>query len=282
LSSKLIVFLSLPGILKQYRLTMSNSQDFTGKVVLITGASSGIGAAAAILFSKLGATLVITGRNQENLKKTADQCQRTGVQPAPLQVIADLAKENDVKRIVEETIKTFKKLDVLVNNAGIGGRSSIENANLKDFDEIMNTNVRAVYLLTMCATPHLISSKGNIVNVSSLVGIRSFPGILSYSMSKAALDQFTRCVSLELAPKHVRVNSVNPGVTRSEFQKRGGTSEEDYKKFIEDVAKNHALGRIGEPEDVASSIAFLASDAASFITGVTLLVDGGRHAMSPR
>jgi len=261
---------------------MSNSQDFTGKVVLITGASSGIGAAAAILFSKLGATLVITGRNQENLKKTADQCQKTAAQSEPLQIIANLAKENDVKRIIEDTIKKFNKLDVLVNNAGIGIYDSIENAKLKDFDEVMNINVRAVYLLTMCATPHLIKSKGNIVNVSSLVGIRSFPGFLSYSMSKAALDQFTRCVALDLAPKQVRVNSVNPGVVRSEFQRRAGINEEAYKKYIEGAAKVHALGRIGEPEDVASSIAFLASDAASFITGVTLSVDGGRHAMCPR
>lgn len=146
----------------------------------------------------------------------------------------------------------------------------------------MNTNVRSIYHLTTLAVPHLIKTKGNIVNVSSVNGIRAFPGVLAYCVSKAAVDQFTRCVALDLAPKQVRVNSVNPGVTITNLHKRGGMNQEQYEAFIKRSQETHALGRPGEPEEVARTIAFLASQDASFITGATLPVDGGRHAMCPR
>ena len=170
--------------------------DFTGKVVLITGASSGIGASTAEHLSLLGASLVITGRNEENLLKVADKCEGKH-----LLVIADLTKEEDRVMIIESAIERFGKIDVLVNNAGILENGSIEKTSLDQFDRVMDINVRAVYHLTMLATPHLINTKGNIVNVSSVAGKRSFPGILSYCMSKAAIDQFTKCVALELATK---------------------------------------------------------------------------------
>jgi len=118
--------------------------------------------------------------------------------------------------------------------------------------------------------------------VSSVNGIRSFPGVLAYNVSKAAVDQFTRCVALELAPKGVRVNSVNPGVIITELQRRGGLDQEAYVKFLEHAKVTHALGRPGEVKEVAAAIAFLASDEASFSTGISLPVDGGRHAMCPR
>merc|ERR1712088_199768 len=140
-------------------------------------------------------------------------------------------------------------------------------------------NVRSLYHPTMLATPHLIKTKGNIVNVSSVNGMRSFPGVLAYNLSKAAVDQFTRCVALELAPKQVRVNCVNPGVIVTELQKRGGLDDEKYAKFLEHSKTTHALGRVGQPEEVAKAICFLASDDATFSTGVCLPVDGGRHAM---
>merc|ERR1719184_508188 len=142
--------------------------------------------------------------------------------------------------------------------------------------------MRSVLHLSMLAVPHLIETQGNIVNVSSVNGIRSFPGVLAYNISKAALDQFTRCVALELAPKKVRVNSVNPGVIVTELQKMGGLDEEKYAKFLEHSKTTHALGRAGEVLEVAKAIGFFASEDASFSTGVTLPVDGGRHAMCPR
>ena len=119
--------------------------------------------------------------------------------------------ESDTATLVQKTIETFGQLDILVNNAGVLEMGTIESTSLEQYDRIMNVNVRAIYQLTMLATPELIKTKGNIVNISSVNGIRSFPGVLAYNVSKAAVDQFTRCVALELAPKQVRVNSVNPG-----------------------------------------------------------------------
>ncbi|XP_011558998.3 3-oxoacyl-[acyl-carrier-protein] reductase FabG [Plutella xylostella] len=253
--------------------------NFAGKVVVITGASSGIGAATAVLFSRLGARLALTGRNFENLQKVGRDCDQ---KTAPLLVPADLTKEADIETIVNKTIDHYGQLDVLVNNAGIIETGTIETTSLAQYDRLMNTNVRSIYYLTMLATPHLLKTKGNIVNVSSVNGIRSFPGVLAYNISKAAVDQLTRCVALELAPKGVRVNCVNPGVILTELQKRGGLNEQQYAAFLERSKETHALGRPGKPEEVANTIAFLASEMASNITGASLPVDGGRHAMCPR
>jgi NAD(P)-dependent dehydrogenase (short-subunit alcohol dehydrogenase family) len=181
--------------------------NFAGKVVLVTGASSGIGACAAKKFAQLGATLSLTGRKLENLVKIASECEGQ----KPFVVPGDITKPEDTKKILEETIKKFGRLDVLVNNAGIIETGTIENTSLEQYDRVMNTNIRSIYDLTIHAVPHLIKTEGSIVNVSSVNGIRSFPGVLAYNLSKAAVDQFTRCVALELAPKKVRVNSVNPG-----------------------------------------------------------------------
>lgn len=256
---------------------------FANKVVLVTGASSGIGAQTAIDFAKLDAQLVITGRNKENLDKVAKDCQEISPNKLkPLIVIADMNVEKDVENIVKLTIEEFQKLDVLVNNAGILESGSIENTSLEQYDRVMNTNVRGPYHLTMLAAPHLVKTIGNIVNVSSVTGLRAFPNVLSYCMSKAALDQFTRCVALELAPKGVRVNAVNPGVITTGIHMKSSMNEQQYEEFIKKCAETHALGRAADAEEVSSVITFLASDAASNITGATLPVDGGRHAMCPR
>lgn len=255
--------------------------SFQSKIVLITGASSGIGAATALHFAKLGAKLALTGRNLVNLQDVADRCEKS-CSLKPFVVAGDLTNDGDTKRILDSTIAHYNSLDVLVNNAGILEMGSIESTSTDQYDRIMNSNVRSIYHLTMLAVPHLIKTKGNIVNVSSVNGVRSFPNVLSYCMSKAAVDQFTKCVALELAPKGVRVNSVNPGVVVTNILKRQGMNEEDYAKFLERTKDTHALGRPGTPEEVAKAIAFLASEDASFSTGDLLLVDGGRHAMCPR
>ncbi|XP_018584164.1 uncharacterized protein LOC108920120 isoform X4 [Scleropages formosus] len=194
----------------------------------------------------------------------------------------DLTDEEMVKMLVEQTISRYGRLDVLVNSAGILTMGSIETTDLAQYDKVMNINVRSVYHLTQLCVPHLIQTKGSIVNVSSVNGQRSFPGVLAYCMSKSAIDQFTRCTALELASKQVRVNSVCPGVIITEVHRRAGLDEEQYAKFLERCKETHALGRPGKVEEVASAIAFLASDAASFITGINMPIDGGRHAMCPR
>ncbi|CAL7943544.1 unnamed protein product [Xylocopa violacea] len=252
--------------------------SFTGKVVLITGASSGIGAATAIEFSQLGALLSLTGRNVQKLNEVAAQCKSS----KPLIITGELTNEADAQNIVQSTIKHYGKLDILVNNAGILESGSIENTSLEQYDRIFNINVRSVYNLTMLAVPYIVKNKGNIVNVSSVCGLRSFPGVLAYCMSKSSIDQFTRCVALELAPKQVRVNAVNPGVIVTNLHKSSGLSDEQLKTFFERSKETHALGRSGDASEVAKAITYLASDDASFITGETLSVDGGRHIMCPR
>ncbi|EDV24444.1 expressed hypothetical protein [Trichoplax adhaerens] len=246
--------------------------------ILGRGASSGIGAATCRLFASQGYKLALTGRNLDNLQSVAQSC----ADVEKLVLPADLTNESLTDEIVEKTIKHFGRLDVLVNNAGIVALGSIENTNLEQYDRIMDINVRSIYQLTHKAVPHLIKTQGSIVNVSSVNGLRSFPGVLAYCMSKSAVDQFTRCTALELASKQVRVNCVNPGVIVTNIHQRGGLNDEQYEKFLERSKTTHALGRVGQPEEVANAILFLASDKASFITGAALPVDGGRHAMCPR
>lgn len=270
----------LPVNEKTFR-PLNDVGSLNDKVTLITGASSGIGAGTALLFAKLGARLALNGRDVENLTKVAKECEACGA-AKPLLVAGDLTDEETVRRTVEEVIAHFGRLDVLVNSAGILAMGSIETTDMAQYDKVMSVNVRSIYHLTHLCVPHLIKTKGSIVNVSSVNGQRSFPGVLAYCMSKSAIDQFTRCVALELASKQVRVNSVCPGVIITEVHKRAGLDEEQYAQFIEKCKVTHALGRPGEVDEVAHAIAFLASDAATFITGVNLPVDGGRHAMCPR
>ncbi|XP_017781217.1 PREDICTED: 3-oxoacyl-[acyl-carrier-protein] reductase FabG-like [Nicrophorus vespilloides] len=252
--------------------------SFVDKVVLITGGSSGIGKATALYLSKQGAKIAITGRNVANLQAVADECEGH----KPLILVGDVNEEAAVKSIIEKTLSHYKKLDVLINNAGIIESGSIEETNVEQYDRVFNTNVRAVYCITTLAVPHLIKTKGNIVNVSSVAGLRAANGLVAYCMSKSAVDQFTKCVALDLASKGVRVNAVNPGVIVTELHKRGGMNEQQYEQFLERCKTTHALGRPGQASEVATTIAFLASDAASNITGASIPVDGGRHAMCPR
>jgi NAD(P)-dependent dehydrogenase (short-subunit alcohol dehydrogenase family) len=246
---------------------------------LILGASSGIGAQVAKDFVKQGAKVVLVGRNVENLNKVAEECEP---KDNAFALQADVTIEDDSKKIISKTIEKYGQLDVLVNNAGIIEVGTIETTSVEQYDRVMNTNMRSIYHLTTLAVPYLIKTEGNIVNVSSVNGIRSFPGVLAYNISKAALDQFTRCVALELAPKKVRVNSVNPGVIITNIHKRGGMDDATYQAFLERAKTTHALGRPGNVNEVSDAIIFLASNTASFITGASLPVDGGRHAMCPR
>ncbi|XP_077996040.1 3-oxoacyl-[acyl-carrier-protein] reductase FabG-like [Glandiceps talaboti] len=253
------------------------------KVVLITGASSGIGAGTATHFALLGSFLTLCGRNKENLEKVRRECEANGLPEDKILLIqGDFSDDDYCRSVIEKTIGKFGRLDVLVNNAGIGAGGSIEETSLKQYDVIMNTNMRAVYHLTMLAVPHLIKTQGSIVNVSSLNGMRAMTDCLVYNLSKAAMDQFTNCIALELAPKEVRVNSVNPGVITTGIHKRAGMSEDEYVKFLEHCRATYPLRRVGEADEVAKVIAFLASDDSSFITATQLPVAGGKHATCPR
>lgn len=245
-----------------------------GKVCIITGASSGIGRAAAQLFAENGATVVALGRNEKELKALRDETQLTnGILKLQL---ADVLEITQVEKVINDCVETFGQIDVLVNGAGIILNGSIENTALDDWDKMMNINLRAVFYLMQKCVPYLEKTKGNVVNISSVAGLRAFPNVLAYCVSKAAIDQLTRCSALELAPKGIRVNAVNPGVVVTALHKRGGMAVEDYDSFLEHSKKTHPIGRVGEPREVAELIYYLASEKASWITGATYEIDGGR------
>jgi NAD(P)-dependent dehydrogenase (short-subunit alcohol dehydrogenase family) len=249
---------------------------FDQKVVLITGATSGIGRASALLFADAGARLMLTGRNKKVLSELKTKMNNGSSKTCEI-FPGDITDTTFRSNLITAAIDAYGQLDVLVNAAGIIASGTIETTSLEDFDLMMDINVRSVFHLTQLAVPYLIKTKGNIVNVSSVTGLRAFPGVLSYCVSKAGVDQFTRAAALELAPKQVRVNAVNPGVAVTNLHRRGGMDEAAYQEFLEHSKTTHPLGRVGQPEEVAQLIAFLASDQAGWITGVTCSIDGGRQ-----
>ena len=248
--------------------------ELEGRVALVSGATSGIGRATALRFAEEGARVALVGRSVEALKETGDEVRGRGGEPLPVR--ADVTVEADARRAVEETVEQFGGLDVLVNAAGVISNGTVENTPLADWDAMFNVNLRAVFHLMQLAVPHLARRPGNVVNVSSVTGLRAFPGVLAYCVSKAGVDQLTRCAALELAPRGVRVNAVNPGVVVTEIHRRGGMADEAYADFLEHSKGTHPLGRVGTAREVAELILFLASDRASWITGATYSIDGGR------
>jgi NAD(P)-dependent dehydrogenase (short-subunit alcohol dehydrogenase family) len=249
-------------------------REFAKKVVLVTGATSGIGQAVALKFAAAGADVAAVGRNHEALAGLSSKLEAQGSKT--LTLAGDLSREADVDRIISQTVSHFDGIDVVVNAAGHISSGTIENTTLAAWDAMLNINLRGVFLLMQMVTPTLIERRGNIVNVSSVTGLRAFPGVLAYCVSKAGLDQLTRCAALELAAKGVRVNAVNPGVVVTEIHRRGGMTDEQYAAFLEHSKETHPLGRVGSADEVAELILFLASSRASWITGATYSIDGGR------
>ncbi|KAJ8721151.1 hypothetical protein PYW07_001926 [Mythimna separata] len=249
--------------------------DFSDKVVLVTGASAGIGESTALLFAKLGAKLSLVGRNEANLRAVAAKCEKQkGVKP--LAIVADLGTDEGVEKTAKDTLDHFGRLDVLVNNAGISARTCIQLTDMATFDEVFRVDVRGVYNLTRLLVPALVETKGNIVNVSSISATVVAVGSLPYGMAKAALDHFTRLVALELAPKGVRVNAVSPGVTVSTIVKRmTGYTEEEYQAWLSAAATAIPMGQVCEGDDIANMIVHLASENSRLVTGTVVEVDGG-------
>jgi NAD(P)-dependent dehydrogenase (short-subunit alcohol dehydrogenase family) len=249
--------------------------SFADKTIIVTGATSGIGRATAQAFGRAKAAIVLVGRNENVLKEVAAEVDSDGGRAVAC--AADITAPDAAERIVKAALEMSGAVDVLVNAAGVIASGKLEATTDEVWDSMLAVNVTAPFRLMRAAAPHLAARKGTVVNVSSVNGLRSFPGVLAYCVSKAAVDQLTRCAAIEMAPIGVRVNAVNPGVTVTNLHRRSGMNETAYAAFLERAKETHPLGRPGDPAEIAELILFLASDRAGWMTGETIPIDGGRH-----
>lgn len=243
---------------------------FENKTVIVTGSGSGIGAATARLFSQEGANVVLNGRTREKLDKVAADLDKDRT----LIVEADIGTRDGAKRLIDDTLSTFGRIDCLVNNAGTAVMGGIEDVAEDDFENLMRINVTGNYLCTKYAWKALKASKGNVVNTSSVSGIGGDWGMFAYNATKGAITNMTRALALDYASSGVRVNAVNPSFTKTDLTE----GIQENKALVDAFMKRIPEGRPGEPEDVAKAIVFLASDDAGFVNGVNLPVDGGLSA----
>ncbi len=247
---------------------------FSGKTVLITGGTSGIGLAAARLFLASGARVAILGRDLNKGTVAVMELSSASGQ-TPDFFCGDVTQVGDCERILREVAERFGRLDVLVNSAGEYLEKSIDDMSEAEFDQIMAVNLKGTYFMAKAAVPALKVSRGAVVNVSSDAGLNGNVNCTAYCAAKGGVTLFTKALALELAPHGVRVNCVCPGDIATPLLDRqvsAAANPEEYRREMESV---YPLGRIGTPEEVAGVILFLASDAASFVTGAAWAVDGG-------
>lgn len=246
---------------------MSHPARFTGKTVIVTGSSTGIGEGIARRFHDEGANVIINARNAEKCAAVA-----ASLDPERVLVVAgDVSKSAFADEIVGAAVEKFGGLDVLVNNAGVGGSAMLHKTDDAEIDRVIDINVKGVIYLCRAAIPHLKTTRGSIVNISSVSGMGGDSMLPVYNASKGAVTNLTRGLALQVGGMGIRVNAINPSITRSDMVDGILGNEAMVDAFMDRVA----LGRIGEPEDIAGAVAFLASEDASFITGVNLPVDGG-------
>jgi NAD(P)-dependent dehydrogenase (short-subunit alcohol dehydrogenase family) len=244
---------------------------FQDKVVLVTGGTAGIGRATSEAFAKEGARVVVTGRTPSTGKEFVARLRAQGMQA--LFVAGDTSREEDVKSWVEATIKEFGRLDVAVNNAGTEGTlGPITEQTVLNYEHVFDANVKGLLLALKHEIPALVKPGGSIVNLSSIVGDVAMAGASLYVASKHAVNGLTRTAALETASLGIRVNAVAPGAVLTSMSERftGGNKE-----YLAALAKAHPIGRLAQPEEIATTILFLASEEARFITGSVLLADGG-------
>jgi NAD(P)-dependent dehydrogenase (short-subunit alcohol dehydrogenase family) len=258
---------------------MSDPKRFTGLAVLVTGASSGIGRATALRLAAEGAHLALGGRRRARLDEVAAAVQKAGGKSLVLE--GDVREEATCQRWAAACDEAFGGLDGLVNAAGVIGNGAIDGTTPAEWDRVMDSNVRSLYLMTRAAAESLKKKKGSIVNLSSVAGNRPYAGLGAYCVSKAAVDMITRCAALDFAPHGVRVNAVSPGVVVTELH-TVNAAVADYAAFLERGKTTHPLGRVGTAEEVAALIVFLLSRDAGWITGASMPIDGGRALASSR
>lgn len=243
---------------------LSTIMDFSNKVVILTGASSGIGAASAILFAKHGAKLSLVGRNEIRLKSVASKCyEASGSVPLVIQI--DLTHQGSCEKVINKTVAEFEKIDVLVNCAAKFLTGTLFDDSIDAFDEMININLRVPYLLTRLAVPYLVKTKGNIINFNEKY-TRIKAGYLPYSVSKAGLERFSKSSAIELASEGVRVNSIQPGTLKKNRSANLNVSLEDRNKNAYNTSNL-------EPEEVAKMVLFVASGVCPNINGANLTIN---------
>ena len=239
----------------------------TNKTAIITGGGSGIGQACAWAFYQEGANVVLFGRREDKLKETAQE-----LGSRAMTVSGDMTRSEDLDRLVQETLSKFHRIDILVNNAGLFKGAPLHEISDEKYDEMMNINMRAVFQLTRRVLPVMMEQKsGNIIHISSILGIIAVPQVAVYNISKGALNQFSRSIAVEYGSYGIRSNSICPGLIETDMTADLMKDE----ALMQEWSKGYPIGRFGKPEDVASACLFLASDESSFITGTVLPVDGG-------
>jgi len=258
---------------------MKERQRFRDKSVLVTGASSGIGRACALALAREGAKVVAAGRRAERLSDVARTIRDSGAECET--VTGDVREAATCASWVAAAVSRFGGLDGLVNAAGVIGSGGLLETDEAEWDRVMDSNLRSMFLMTQAAAAALIARKGSVVNLSSVAGPRPYANLLAYCISKAGVDQLTRCAALDLAPHGVRVNAINPGVVVTELH-TVTHAVADYAGFLERSKTTHPIGRVGNVDEVAALVLFLLSDETPWVTGATYAIDGGRALASAR
>jgi 2-deoxy-D-gluconate 3-dehydrogenase len=242
-----------------------------GKSGIVTGGGSGIGKAIATGLVQAGAEIVIVGRNKERLEKTAVEIRKFGGPVIPLQ--ADVSRMGEIKGLVDRTVKEFGKIDFLFNNAGTIRRNPSEDFSEKDWDEVINTNLKGPFFLAQAVARVMISQKkkGKIINTSSLIAVQGGKRVPAYAASKGGLSQVTKTMANDWAKYNILVNAIGPGWVKTELTEALRQDKERSSEILGRIP----LGRWADPEDLAGAAVFLASDASDYITGQTIFVDGG-------
>jgi NAD(P)-dependent dehydrogenase (short-subunit alcohol dehydrogenase family) len=253
-----------------------------GKRALITGGGSGIGLATAELFAREGADVAVAGRRRPELERATRRIEKAGRRSALVQ--GDVGDAGDAERMVEETVRALGGIDILVNNAGIIVRNaSVTSVSLEDWDRMLRIDLTGVFLVSRFALGHMVPARrgGAIVNVSSVAGILGDPNLAPYNAAKGGVNLLTKNMALDYAPHGIRVNAVCPGRVATPMPQSRLKPGDDWEEIQRRWGKNIPLGRVGQPEDIANSILFLASDESSWITGTLLVIDGGATICHP-